>query len=125
MLKIDSATGYISLTSGNTLDLQTEPYIDADGTIVPIELGEEDKILFMVQSISGRQYLKRILTAENYVEVPDEENEGETKKVISFRLKPAETNLEPCKYYYALTYIPVDGSRQAYTYATGIFNILE
>ena len=62
----------IQLTRGDTAVIETIPVIDVDedGKITdvdqPITLSGDDKVLFCVGSATGRIYLKKVLTANDY-----------------------------------------------------------
>ena len=65
---------YINLTQNDSCEISTSPFIDADENKIfdtdsndkPIVLGDDDYVLFCVASPSGRIYLKRVLTKNDY-----------------------------------------------------------
>lgn len=114
----------IQITRGDSAELQTEPYIDTDDNCIynpqpegedkPIVLGQDDYILFCVSSPSGKQFIKRKITMEDYNE----------QGVLTLKIRPLDTiDLQPYKYLFSFTYMPQEGI-DAYTYATGIFEVL-
>ena len=103
MFTIDDKIHEIKLTRGNSCEIDTTPFIQE--TKQPIKLGEGDKILFTVRSPSGKIYIKKILTNDDY----DEDNN------ITIKLEPIDTiNIKPFNYVYDLLLVFADGS--AYTY---------
>lgn len=112
----------IKLTAGDSAEIETSPFVDADenkifdinGNDKPIVLGDDDYVLFCVASPSGRIYIKRILTKKDY------NNEG----ILTMKLYPIDTiDLQPFSYLFSFSYMPHKG-KDCYTYATGIFNLL-
>ena len=112
----------INLTRNDSCEISTCPFIDADENKIydkdsddkPIILGDNDYVLFCVASPSGRIYLKKILTKENY------NSDG----VLTLKLYPDDTiDMKPYNYNFSFAYMPNKGE-DCYTYATGIFNLL-
>lgn len=112
----------IKLTAGDSAEIETSPFIDADsnkifdinGNDKPIVLGDDDYVLFCVASPSGRVYLKKLLTNQDY------NSDG----VLTMKLSPTDTiDLQPFSYLFSFSYMPHKGE-DCYTYATGIFNLL-
>ena len=113
---------YINLTQNDSCEISTSPFIDADENKIfdtdsndkPIVLGDDDYVLFCVASPSGRIYLKRVLTKNDY------NSDG----VLTMKLYPTDTiDLQPFSYLFSFSYMPHKGE-DCYTYATGIFNLL-
>lgn len=113
---------YINLTQNDSCEISTSPFIDADDNKIfdpdsndkPIVLGDDDYVLFCVASPSGRIYLKRVLTKNDY------NSDG----VLTMKLCPTDTiDLQPFSYLFSFSYMPHKGE-DCYTYATGIFNLL-
>ena len=112
----------IRLTAGDSAEIETSPFIDADSNKIfdidsndkPIVLGDDDYVLFCVASPSGRVYLKKLLTNQDY------NSDG----VLTMKLSPTDTiDLQPFSYLFSFSYMPHKGE-DCYTYATGIFNLL-
>lgn len=112
----------IRLTAGDSAEIETQPFIDSDTNKIfdidsddkPIVLGDDDYILFCVASPSGRVYLKKLLTNQDY------NSDG----VLTMKLSPTDTiDLQPFSYLFSFSYMPHKGE-DCYTYATGIFNLL-
>lgn len=113
---------YINLTRNDSCEISTCPFIDADENKIfiadsddkPIVLGDNDYVLFCVASPSGRVYLKKLLTNQDY------NSEG----ILTMKLFPTDTiDLQPFSYLFSFSYMPNKGE-DCYTYATGVFNIL-
>ena len=113
---------YINLTQNDSCEISTSPFIDVDENKIfdtdsndkPIVLGDDDYVLFCVASPSGRIYLKRVLTKNDY------NSDG----VLTMKLCPTDTiDLQPFSYLFSFSYMPHKGE-DCYTYATGIFNLL-
>lgn len=113
---------YINLTQNDSCEISTSPFIDTDENKIfdtdsndkPIVLGDDDYVLFCVASPSGRIYLKRVLTKNDY------NSDG----VLTMKLCPTDTiDLQPFSYLFSFSYMPHKGE-DCYTYATGIFNLL-
>ena len=113
---------YINLTQNDSCEISTSPFIDinenkifdTDSNDKPIVLGDDDYVLFCVASPSGRIYLKRVLTKNDY------NSDG----VLTMKLYPTDTiDLQPFSYLFSFSYMPHKGE-DCYTYATGIFNLL-
>lgn len=104
----------IQLNRGDSAEFQTEPYTCSDGIKVPIILEENDYILFCISSSSGRIYYKKTISKNDYNQ----------NNILTIKLQPNDTiNLEPFRYVFSLQYMPDSGS-DAYTYSTGIFDLL-
>ena len=112
----------IRLTAGDSAEIETQPFIDSNANKVfdidsddkPIILGDADYVLFCVASPSGRVYLKKLLTNNDY----------NSNGVLTMKLSPADTiDLQPFSYLFSFSYMPNKGE-DCYTYATGIFNLL-
>ena len=112
----------INLTRNDSCEISTCPFIDADENKIydkdsddkVIILGDNDYVLFCVASPSGRVYLKKLLTNQDY------NNDG----VLTMKLSPTDTiDLQPFSYLFSFSYMPHKGE-DCYTYATGIFNLL-
>lgn len=112
----------INLTRNDSCEIATCPFIDTDSNKIyspekndtPIILGDEDYVLFSVASPSGKVYLKKILTKDDYNE------DG----VLTMKLSPEDTiDMQPFRYLFSFAYMPNNGE-DCYTYATGIFNLL-
>lgn len=113
---------YINLTRNDSCEISTCPFIDADENKIfnadnndkPIVLGDDDYVLFCVASPSGRVYLKKLLTNQDY------NSEG----ILTMKLSPTDTiDLQPFAYLFSFSYMPNKGE-DCYTYATGVFNLL-
>lgn len=113
---------YINLTRNDSCEISTCPFIDADENKIfiadsddkPIVLGDDDYVLFCVASPSGRVYLKKLLTNQDY----------NSKGILTMKLFPTDTiDLQPFSYLFSFSYMPNKGE-DCYTYATGVFNIL-
>lgn len=112
----------INLTRNDSCEISTCPFIDADENKIydkdsddkVIILGDNDYVLFCIASPSGRVYLKKLLTNQDY------NNDG----VLTMKLSPTDTiDLQPFSYLFSFSYMPHKGE-DCYTYATGIFNLL-
>lgn len=112
----------IRLTAGDSAEIETSPFIDSDENKIfdidsddkPIVLGNDDYVLFCVASPSGRVYLKKLLTNQDY------NSDG----ILTMKLSPTDTiDLQPFSYLFSFSYMPHKGE-DCYTYATGIFNLL-
>lgn len=112
----------IRLTAGDSAEIETSPFIDSDSNKIfdidsndkPIVLGDDDYVLFCVASPSGRVYLKKLLTNNDY----------NSNGILTMKLSPADTiDLQPFSYLFSFSYMPNKGE-DCYTYATGIFNLL-
>ena len=65
---------YINFSQNDSCEISTSPFIDTDENKIfdtdsndkPIVLGDDDYVLFCVASPSGRIYLKRVLTKNDY-----------------------------------------------------------
>lgn len=113
---------HIRLSRGDSMQLETIPFTDTnenkkydpDTDDKPIVLGEDDYVLFCMYSGSGRKYLSKLLTKDDYNE----------QQVLTLTLKPKDTiNLQPYCYNFSFTYMPHKGE-EAYTYVEGIFEIM-
>ena len=113
---------YINLTRNDSCEISTCPFIDTDENKIfdidsddkPIILGDDDYVLFSVASPSGRIYLKKTLTKEDY----------NSFGVLTMKLSPTDTiDMQPFNYLFSFAYMPNNGE-DCYTYATGIFNLL-
>lgn len=111
---------HIRLSRGNSCTITTNPlYIDTnenkvyDTDDIPIILENNDRVLFCVCSGSGRKYLTKILTPNDYND----------QDVLTLKLDAKDTLLEPHCYDFSFTYFPSNKS-EAYTYAEGKFEIL-
>lgn len=113
---------HIKLSRGDSMQLETIPFTDTnenkkydpDTDDKPIVLGEDDYVLFCVYSSSGRKYLSKLLTKDDY----------NGQEVLTLTLKPKDTiNLQPYCYNFSFTYMPHKG-KEAYTYVEGIFEIM-
>lgn len=112
----------IQLTAGDTCEISTDPFYDAnddniynpedyDETII---LAEQDYVVFTIGSTSGRTYLRKVLTIDNY------NDKGE----LILLLSPTDTkDMQPYKYLFSFTYYPNAGE-QSYTYNQGIFELM-
>ena len=112
----------IQFTAGDSAEIETQPFIDSDNNKIfdtdsddsPIILGDNDYVLFCVASPSGKVYLKKLLTNQDY------NNDG----ILTMKLSPTDTiDLQPFSYLFSFSYMPHKGE-DCYTYATGIFNLL-
>lgn len=110
----------IQLTRGDSAEIPTEPYtniteaVGPDDEETPIVLSDVDYILFTIGSPSGRIYLKKLLTSEDY------SDEG----TLAVKLCPDDTKyLHPYRYTYSFAYMPQEGT-DVYTYQVGIFELL-
>lgn len=112
----------INLTAGDSAEIETQPFIDADNNKIfdpssndqPIILGDNDIVLFSVGSPSGKVYLKKILTNNDY----------NSNGVLTLKLTPDDTiDMQPFSYLFSFAYMP-DVRSDCYTYATGTFNVL-
>lgn len=103
MFKIDSCTKHICLTRGNSCKIDILPIlIDDNKNESPIILKDEDKLIFTVASPSGRKYLQKVLTADDY----DENDES-----LNLILFPNDTiNLQPFDYMYDVVIVYDNGS---------------
>jgi hypothetical protein len=115
MFEINNKTNKITLTQGNSAIIDITPYLNDSQN--PIVLQEGDKVLFTVKSVSGREYLKKILTNNDY------DNEEDTS--LNVVLTPEDTvNLAPYRYLYDLLLIYANG--EAYTFiGTSEFEITQ
>ena len=112
----------INLTRNDSCEISTCPFIDSDENKIydkesndkAIILGDNDYVLFCIASPSGRIYLKKILTKEDY------NSDG----VLTLKLYPNDTiDMQPFRYLFSFSYMPNNGE-DCYTYATGVFNLL-
>lgn len=112
----------INLTAGDSAEIETQPFIDADNNKIfdpssndqPIILGDNDIVLFSVGSPSGKVYFKKLLTNQDY----------NSNGILTMKLSPTDTiDLQPFSYLFSFSYMPHKGE-DCYTYATGIFNLL-
>ena len=112
----------IQLHAGDSAQITTTPFNDAnndglynpDDYDEPIVLDENGYVMFIVASPSGRIYIKKFLTVNDY------NDNGE----LTMTFEPSDTkNLQPYRYLFSFTYFP-NGNEQ-YTYSTGIFEILQ
>lgn len=113
----------IRLTAGDTAVLTTIPFVDdnennqfdIDTNDTPIVLGNDDYVLFTVASPSGRIYMKKTITKNDY----------NSDNVLTVKLYPEDTiSLQPFSYLFSFAYMPNKGE-DCYTYATGTFEVLE
>lgn len=113
----------IQLHAGDSAQITTTPFNDTNNDGLynpedydePIVLDENGYVMFIVASPSGRIYIKKFLTMNDY------NDNGE----LAFNLEPSDTkNLQPYRYLFSFTYFP-NKTEQAYTYSTGIFEILK
>ena len=112
----------IQLHAGDSAQITTTPFSDANNDGLynpedydePIVLDENGYVMFIVASSSGRIYVKKFLTMNDY------NDNGEL--VMTF--EPSDTkNLQPYRYLFSFTYFP--NENEQYTYSTGIFEILK
>lgn len=112
----------IQLTAGDSLEIETVPFIDTDDdnkfdiskNDEPIVLGENDYVLFVVYAQNGKVYIKKVLTANDYNE----------QDVLTMKISCADTkDLQPYKYFFSFSYLPQDGA-DCYTYNTGAFEVM-
>ena len=112
----------IQLTKGDSCEISTDVYLDANNDNKynvedydqPITLGVSDYVMFTVGSPSGRIYIKRVLTVNNY------NDQG----VLTLPLYPVDTkDMQPFKYLFSFAYYPNSGEN-CYTYNQGIFELL-
>lgn len=113
----------LRLTRGDSGVMTTIPYndVDNDGEYNPedeneeIILGENDYVLFTVASGSGRKYITKLLTKDDY----------NAFGVLQLKLSPADTkDMQPFTYYFSFQYMPDNGS-DCFTYSQGEFELLE
>ena len=113
----------IQLHAGDSAQITTTPFSDANNDGLynpedydePIVLDENGYVMFIVASPSGRIYVKKFLTVNDY------NDNGEM--VMTF--EPSDTkDMQPYRYLFSFTYFP-NKTEQAYTYSTGIFEILK
>lgn len=113
----------IQLTAGDSAQITTTPFNDTNNDGLynpedydePIVLDENGYVMFIVASPSGRVYVKKFLTVNDY------NDNGEL--VMTF--EPSDTkDMQPYRYLFSFTYFP-NKTEQAYTYSTGIFEILK
>ena len=112
----------IQLHAGDSAQITTTPFRDTnndglynpDDYDEPIVLDENGYVMFIVASPSGRIYIKKFLTVNDY------NDNGE----LTMTFEPSDTkNLQPYRYLFSLTYFP--NENEQYTYSTGIFEILQ
>lgn len=112
----------IQLTAGDSASITTTPYSDANNdnsfnptdNDEPIILDENSYVMFIVASPSGRTYIKKFLTVDDY----NDNNE------LVMNLNPSDTkDMQPFRYLFSFTYFP--NENEQYTYSTGIFEILK
>ena len=113
----------IQLTAGDSASITTTPYSDANNdnsfnptdNDEPIILDENSYVMFIVASSSGRTYIKKFLTVDDY----NDNNE------LVVNLNPSDTkDMQPFRYLFSFTYFP-NKTEQAYTYSNGIIEILQ
>lgn len=94
MFSIDERNN-IKLTRGNSCKIDILPIITSSKTITvgtPEILEEGDKLIFTIASPSGRKYLQKILTSDDYDENDDS---------VNLVLFPEDTiDLQPFDYVY-------------------------
>ena len=104
----------IQLTAGDSASITTTPYSDANNdnsfnptdNDEPIILDENSYVMFIVASSSGRTYIKKFLTVDDY----NDNNE------LVVNLNPSDTkDMQPFRYLFSFTY----------TYSNGIIEILQ
>lgn len=114
----------IQLTAGDSAQITTWPYSDVNGDNKynpedydkPIVLDENGYVMFIVASFSGRTYIKKFLTMNDY-------NADNNELVLN--LEPNDTkDLYPYRYLFSFTYFP-NKIEQAYTYSSGIFEVMK
>ena len=112
----------IQLHAGDSAQITTTPFRDTnndglynpDDYDEPIVLDENGYVMFIVASPSGRIYVKKFLTVNDY------NDNGE----LTMTFEPSDTkNLQPYRYLFSFTYFP--NENEQYTYSTGIFEILQ
>ena len=113
----------IRLTRGDTAVINTEPWNDVDHDDIynpedaneVIILGDNDYVLFTVASCSGRKYIEKLLTKNDYNELG----------VLQLRLSPADTkDMQPFTYKFSFQYMQNNGE-DCFTYSQGDFELLE
>lgn len=113
----------IQLHAGDSAQITTTPFSDANNDGLynpedydePIVLDENGYVMFIVASSSGRVYVKKFLTVNDY------NDNGELVLI----LEPSDTkDMQPYRYLFSFTYFP-NKTEQAYTYSTGIFEVLK
>lgn len=113
----------IQLSRGNNAEIQTFPYCDSTGDNIynpddydtAITLDENSYVIFSVSSPSGRNYIRKVLTKDNY------NDNGE----LTLCLTPADTkDMQPFRYMFDFTYFCNGIEQEAYTYSNGVFEIL-
>ena len=101
----------IILTQGNSAIINVIPYIDDESE--PIVLSTDEKIYFTIKSPSGRVYMQKVLTLNDY----DEENN------LNLIFKPEDTiNLEVYDYLYDMLYVNKDGDAYTFIESVPIFS---
>lgn len=113
MFHINPKNYNIELTRGNSAEIDTTPFVQ--DTEIPLELGENDKVVFTVKSrYSDKICFQKILTATDY----DDENK------LVLRINPQDTIglKEGNLYVYDLMLVTEDGN--VYTYIGNYGNIV-
>lgn len=104
MFTVNAENNHIKLTRGNSCKIDILPLLVNESlkTQTPIILSDDDKVIFTVASPSGKIYLQKVLTADDY-------DEGdETLNLIIF---PEDTiDMQPYDYVYDVLVVYDDGS---------------
>lgn len=105
MFHINQRNYNIELTRGNSAEIDTTPFIQ--DTEIPLELGENDKIVFTVKSRStNRIFIQKILTSADY---------DKDKKLV-LRIDPKDTIDMRSGNFYVYDLMLVTESGDVYTY---------
>jgi len=105
VFNINPRTNHIKLTRGNSCKIDITPLCACDGD--SIILTGEDKVVFTVASPSGRVYLQKILTANDYDDTDD--------MSLNLFLTPDDTiNLKPLEYRYDVLLVCEDGTSSTF-----------
>lgn len=105
MFNINPKNNRIKLTRGNSCKIDILPLIAYSGdkiTKVPVILQNGDRVIFTVGGLSGKKYLQKILTADDYDENDDS---------LNLVLFPEDTiNLQPINYVYDVVLVYDNGA---------------
>lgn len=105
MFKIDPDTKHIYLTRGNSCKIDITPLCDCDSDA--IILSDNDKVIFTMAAPSGRVYLQKILTSNDY--------DGLDDMSLNLILTPEDTiNIKPLEYRYDVLLVYEDGASSTF-----------
>lgn len=105
MFNINPRTNHIKLTRGNSCKIDILPLVVSGNDKTskePIILQDGDRVIFTIAGVSGRKYLQKILTPDDYDENDDS---------LNLILFPEDTiNLKPLNYIYDVILVYDNGT---------------